>query len=123
MRRATKMPNKDYMVRPVGYRLLVKKLEVKELSEGGIIQYSSNEKRREEQGQNKGTLVACGPLAFKGYRGAIDINGPEDWGCKIGDIIEFRRYDGQPPELDGYEDYFYINDEDVIAVHDRKNGD
>jgi len=59
-------------------------------------------------------------LRSKVIGGAIDLDGPEDWGCKIGDIIEFRRYDGQAPELEGYEDYFYINDEDVVAVHDKK---
>ncbi len=113
--------NKEYTVRPAGYRLLIKKLDVEEKTESGIITMTADQKKRDEGGQNKGIIVAMGPVAFKGYRGAIDLKGSEDWGCKIGDIIEFRRYDGQAPQLEGYEDYFYINDEDVVAVHDKKD--
>jgi len=63
------MPNKEYTVRPAGYRLLIKKMAVEGKTESGIVTMTPEQKKREEGGQNKGIIVAMGPVAFKGYRG------------------------------------------------------
>ncbi len=103
-------------IRPVGHTILVKVTPIEEKSKGGIIVSNNDEKQRELDGRDIGEIVSMGPLAYRGYRGAIDLNGPQDWGVKIGDNIEFRRYDGKIPRTEGYKNYRWLNDEDVIGV-------
>ncbi len=103
-------------LKPCGTKVLIKIIPYENISQGGIIMGTANEVERERKGRDIGELISFGPLAFKGYKGCLDIEGPEDWGCKLGDIVEYRRYDGKIPRIDGYEDYRYIDDEDIIAV-------
>lgn len=110
----TKTINKK--LRPVGYQILIKIKTVEEKSEGGIIVETKQSLERERQGRDIGTIIDFGPLAYKGYKGALELKGPEDWGVKIGDVVEFRRYDGRVPRTEGYENYRWLNDEDIIGV-------
>lgn len=112
---------KRYHIKPCGTKLLVKVLPVEEVSKGGIIIETASSQQRERQGRDLGEVISMGPLAFRGYKGCLDLNGCQDWGVKIGDTVEFRRYDGKIPRPDGYEDYRYIDDEDVIAVIEEKD--
>lgn len=103
-------------IRPVGTHVLVKIIQVEDKSEAGIILATNNELERERQGRDIGTIMDFGPLAYKGYKGALELSGPQDWGVKIGDAVEFRRYDGRIPRTEGYENYRWLNDEDIIGV-------
>lgn len=109
-------------IKPAGYRVLVKVAPVEEKSEGGIIVSSQNELERERKGRDIGEIIAFGPLAFKGF---AKCNGPEDWGCKIGDLVEFNRYDGKITRLGEmnkkYSDYRIINDDDILAVYEEQS--
>jgi len=110
------------MLKPTGYYVLVKMEKVTKVSKGGIIMYTENEHKREQGGHDMGTLVALGPTAFCGYAG-IDLEGPntahdraELWGVKIGDKIEFNKYDGKTPSHPDFKDYRLIQDAHIIGV-------
>ena len=108
-------------IKPCGFKVLVKIVPVEETTEGGIILGTASSHQKERAGRDLGEILSVGPLAFRGYKGCLDLKGPEDWGVKIGDVVEFRRYDGKVPRPDGYEDYRYIDDEDIIAVIEDKD--
>jgi co-chaperonin GroES (HSP10) len=90
---------------------------VEETSAGGIIVSSQTELERERKGRDLGEIIEFGPIAFLGF---ATCEKPEDWGCKVGDTVEFNRYDGKisrASEIDkSLADYRLINDEDIIAV-------
>lgn len=104
-------------IKPVGFKVLVEVSPVEEKSPGGIITSLPNELERERKGRDVGKILAFGPICFQGY---ADCKTPADWGVKIGDLVEFNRYDGKEtrmaevcPEMKNYR---YINDNDIIAV-------
>lgn len=96
---------------PQGYRVLVKTDEVEEtVGEAGIV--IVEDKKIARASKFRGTVVAVGPLAFKGFK---EGNG-EPW-CKVGDRIYYAQYAGKPL-LDPItkEEYTILNDEDVVAT-------
>ena len=102
---------------PTGYYILVEVDAVDETHDNSIIVRVDNERKREFGGRDIGVIKAIGPIAFQGY---ADCKGAEDWGCKVGDRVEFNKYDGKTPslaetnsELAGLR---IINDNDIIAV-------
>ena len=103
--------------RPCGYRVLIKMDSVdKEITEGALKGFklgSDDEQKKEEHGHCIGRIVSFGPTAFKGYAGC---ESPEDWGAKVGDLVEFNRYDGKIPLGDTNEEYRIINDCDILMV-------
>lgn len=99
-------------VKPTGHFVLVKGREVEEYSKGGVLLIPESQKKREEDGNDIGVVVAFGPTAYKGFAGC---ECPEDWGVTVGDTVEYRRYDGK--RLSSKEEnYRLINDSDIIAV-------
>lgn len=96
------------MIRPAGYRLLVKADEVEIVSKGGIVVVASLESEKMERAaQTNGTLVAIGNEAWKG---------DAPW-AKIGDRVTYIRHAGKlisDPSTE--EDYLIINDEDVLSI-------
>ena len=89
-------------IKPCGNQILVKREEVELMSEGGIIQHTIAQQTKEEKGQNKGRVIALGPLVHDDYQDFPDHT-PEGkakfWGYEIGDLILFNRYDGNEYEL------------------------
>tara|TARA_R110000850_G_C9996087_1_gene467969 strand:+ start:19685 stop:20059 length:375 start_codon:yes stop_codon:yes gene_type:complete len=105
-------------VKPLGFNVLVKIIPVQVQSESGIILNSTNEEERERKGRDLAEVVAFGPIAFKGYAGC---ESPEDWGVKVGDVVELStRYDGKftrASEYDkAYENYRYVSDQDIMGL-------
>lgn len=112
------------VLRPAGYRILVKLIEVKTGLEGlaaenaptlagkGFQHMTDQEKDRHDKGQDHGIVLDLGPLAYK--RMGADT---EPW-CKKGDVIAFTRYAGKAVEHPvGSKAYFQIiNDDDVFGV-------
>jgi len=101
---------------PCGFQVLIEmdivEKEVKEGALAGFQLASNNEQQREQNGHDVGKIVAFGPLAYKGF----DCDTPEKWGVSIGDMVEFRRYDGKIPRSDKDGRYRVINDSDVILA-------
>lgn len=102
---------------PCGYHVLIKMSVIeKEIETGelkGFVLASGKEHDREEHAHCVGEIVSFGPTAFKGYAGC---ERPEDWGAKVGDQVEFRRYDGKIPLNDKKKEYRIINDSDILMV-------
>ncbi|MGI9251823.1 MAG: hypothetical protein ACR2PR_11635 [Pseudohongiellaceae bacterium] len=112
------------VLKPAGYRILVKLIEVKTGLEGlaaenaptladkGFQQMTDKEREKHEKGQDHGVVLALGPLAYQ--RMGADV---EPW-CKKGDVIAFTRYAGKPVEHPVGSKIFFqiINDDDVFGV-------
>lgn len=105
-------------VKPLGHKVLIEVMPVQFKSRGGIIIVSENEKKREKKGREIGRILAFGPTAYLGFAGC---DSPEDWGVKVGDVVELGgRYDGKHSavvECDNkYESIRYVNDSEIIGV-------
>lgn len=105
------------MIKPCGTTVLVEVIPVEAKSKGGIIMHSETSLRREFGGRDIGRVIAFGPLCYKDFN--IDSEG---WGAKVGDLVEFNRYDGKvsgfAEDNEKYKNYRLISDNDIIAVED-----
>lgn len=86
-------------IRPLGARVLIKKLDAVEKTEGGLI-LSGSAKEQPQQAE----VLAVGP-------GTED----EKMELKVGDNIVFSRYGGNEIKYKGVE-YTIINQKDILAV-------
>ena len=86
-------------IRPLGARVLIKKIEVEEKTEGGIILTNANKKAPQ-----MAEIVAVG-------------NGTKDepMELKVGEKVVFSQFGGNDIEYDG-EDYTLMNQSDILAV-------
>jgi len=98
---------------PTGFYLLVRVVDVEQISEGGILLGTDTELNREQEGYDIGVVMAFGSQCYKGF----DCAKPEQWGVSIGDHIEFRRYDGKPLRYKQFEKYRNLTDSDVHLVY------
>lgn len=106
------------MINPCGHRVLVKvpkHAEVDEVTKKHLAFYNqltiSGTETRNDLSVDQGTVVAIGSTAWKN-----ESHGYAPW-CKVGDLIVFAKFAGkQVKDPETEEDYFVLNDEDVIAV-------
>jgi len=98
---------------PTGFYLLVRVIDVEEKSAGGIVLGTNNELSREQAGYDIGVVIGFGSQCYKGF----DCVSPEQWGVKVGNHIEFRRYDGKPLRYEQFENYRNLTDSDVHLVY------
>ena len=90
--------------RPLGDRVLVKRVEEESKTKGGIIIPDTAKEKPIE-----GRVVAVG-------NGKILKNGkPRPLDVKVGDRVLFGKYSGNEVKLDG-EDHVLIREDDVLAV-------
>lgn len=91
-------------VKPLGDRVLVKRLEEETKTKGGIIIPDNNKEK-----PAKGEIIAVGPgkRLDNGERGAIDL--------KVGDTVFFSKYAGTEVKIEGAE-YLIMREDDVLAV-------
>lgn len=89
----------SFGIKPLGTRVVIKKLEAEEKTEGGIILTSS----AKEQPQIA-EVVAVGP-------GTKD----EDMEVKAGDKVVFSKYAGTEVKFQG-EEYTIMSQSDILAV-------
>jgi co-chaperonin GroES (HSP10) len=105
------------MIKPTGTCVLIEVEPVEEKSSGGIVIASKSELKREFGGRDIGRVLAFGPYCYKDF-GLT----PEGWGVKVGDLVEFNRYDGKIPRLaekdEKYKNYRLITDNDILAVYE-----
>lgn len=91
-------------VRPLHDRVLVKRVEEKEVVKGGIIIPDTAKEKPME-----GEVVAVGPgkIQDDGKRSALDV--------KPGDRILFGKYAGTEIKIDD-QDYVIMREEEILAV-------
>lgn len=90
--------------RPLGYRVLVRRLEAEETLKGGILLPDSAKKKQE-----KAEVVALGT-------GKTDKSGKNiPLPVNVGDTILMEKYSGQEVTLDDQE-YVIVRGDDIIAV-------
>jgi chaperonin GroES len=91
-------------VRPLHDRVIVKRLEEKEVVKGGIIIPDSAKEKPME-----GEVIAAGPgkIMEDGKRAAMDV--------KAGDRVLFGKYSGTEIKIDDRE-YLIMREDEILAV-------
>lgn len=93
-------------IRPLGTRVVIKKLEAEETTKSGIVLPGSAKEKPQEA-----KVVAVGP-------GEV-IDGREvKMELKVGDVVLYSRYAGNDVKIDG-EELIIIKQEDVLAVIEK----
>ena len=91
-------------VRPLHDRVLVKRIEEKELVKGGIIIPDTAKEKPME-----GEVISAGPgkITDAGNRAALEV--------KAGDRILFGKYSGTEIKIDG-EEYLIMREDEILAI-------
>lgn len=102
--------------RPLDFRVLVKLPPKEEVTKGGIIK-PPEVLDKEKHNFDYGLVVAVGHQAFD-YMRFPDRGEPTPEGLipKIGDIVTFVKYAGQPLTGEDKADYRVMNDKEVYAL-------
>jgi co-chaperonin GroES (HSP10) len=118
--------NPDEPLKPLGFYVLVEVVEVENMSSSGIY---LGEQGLEQSAEEVGYLRAVGPTAYHGWEGceAVEIvhDGPyilhpyQKWGLELGDMVEFRAFEGKTSVVPGYKRWRYIPDSHVVGVVNR----
>ena len=91
-------------IRPLHDRLLVERLEEKEVKKGGII---IPDTAKEKPQEGKVIAVGNGKVTDEGKKVPLDV--------KAGDKILFGKYSGSEVKLDDKE-YLIMREEDILAI-------
>ncbi|MGH7389995.1 MAG: co-chaperone GroES [Candidatus Rokuibacteriota bacterium] len=91
-------------IRPLHDRLLVERLEEKEVKKGGII---IPDTAKEKPQEGKVIAVGNGKVTDEGKKIPLDV--------KAGDKILFGKYSGSEVKIDDKE-YLIMREEDVLAI-------
>jgi len=96
----------ELKIRPLGEKVLIKRLEAEEKTKGGIVLPDAAKEKPQ-----KGTVLAIGDgkLLKDGTRGAFQV--------KKGDKVLFSSYAGTEIKVDG-EELMLMDESDVLAVLD-----
>ena len=122
----------DMPARPLGFYVLVEVVEVETESSSGIY---IGKQEREQSAEEVGYLRAVGPTAYHGWEACqparvpriaehegkqviatVDVRPYQKWGLNIGDLVEFKAYEGKRCVIPGYERWRYIADSNIVAV-------
>lgn len=93
-------------IRPLGDKVLIKRLEAEQQTSGGIILPDA---AKEKPKRGKVVAVGEGKLLDDGKRAAIQV--------KAGDEVIFSSYAGSEIKL-GSEEFMVMGEEDILAVVD-----
>jgi chaperonin GroES len=94
----------DLNIKPLGDRVLVKRIEGGEKTAGGIVIPNTAKEKL-----NEGVVCAVGPGARKDDGTRIPLP------VKVGDKIVYGKYSGSELKLEG-EDYMVVREEDIIGI-------
>ena len=90
-------------IRPLGDRVVIKKLEAVETTKSGIVLAGTAKEKPQEA-----EVMAVGPGGFvEGKEVRMEV--------KVGDKILFSKYSGNEVKIDG-EEYTIIKQDDILAV-------
>ncbi len=95
-------------IRPLGEKILVKRLEAEEKTASGIF---LPEKAKEKPQQAKVVAIGDGKLLENGSRAPFSV--------KPGDTIILGKWGGQEVKVDG-EEYVVLGEDEVMAVVETK---
>jgi len=99
-----KTTKKQPKIRPLGEKVLIKRLEAEEMTRGGIVlPDSAKEKPR------RGTVLAVGDGKV------LDDGSRADFQVKKGDVVLFSSYGGTEIKVDG-EEYMLMDESDILAI-------
>lgn len=90
-------------ITPLHDRVLVRRLEEKEMGKGGII-IPDTAKEKPQEGE---VIAVGGGKIEKGHRVPLDV--------KAGDRILFGKYSGNEITMDG-EEYLILREEDILGI-------
>src|SRR5437773_7199300 len=93
-------------VRPLGDKVLIKRLEAEDRTAGGIVLPDT---AKEKPKQGKVLSLGDGKLLDNGKRASFQV--------KEGDRVLFTSYGGQEVNVDG-EEYLIMTEDDILAVVD-----
>lgn len=101
--------------RPCGFYVLVELMEVEQTTASGLY---VGDVRREQSAEESGYLRAIGPTAFQGWEGCSGNKAPPSlcWGIEVGDLVEFRAFEGKKCTVPGFERWRYIPDSHIVGV-------
>jgi len=91
-------------IRPLGDRILVKRIKEEEKTKGGII---IPDTAKEKPQEGKVVAVGKGKMTERGKLAAPDV--------KAGDKILFGKYSGSEVKLDG-EEHMIMREDDILGV-------
>jgi len=91
-------------IKPIGDKILVKRLEAEEKTKGGIVLPDS---AKEKPKQGKVIALGDGKLTDEGKRAAFQV--------KKGDVVLFSSYAGTEVTVEN-EEYLVMSEEDILAV-------
>jgi chaperonin GroES len=91
-------------IKPLGDKVLVKRLEAEEKTAGGIVLPDT---AKEKPKEGKIIALGSGKLLDDGKRGGFQV--------KKGDRVLFASYAGTEVKVDG-EDYILMAEEDILAI-------
>ena len=91
-------------IRPLHDRILVERVEAKDVGRGGII---IPDTAKEKPQEGKVVAAGTGKLTDEGKRLALDVH--------VGDRILFGKYSGSEVTLDDVE-YVIMREEDILAI-------
>ena len=91
-------------IRPLGGKVLVKRLEAEEMTKGGIVLPDAAKEKPQ-----KGTVLSVGDgkMLDDGTRGTFQV--------KKGDQVLFTSYAGTEIKVDG-EEYMLMDESDILAI-------
>jgi chaperonin GroES len=91
-------------IRPLGEKVLLKRVEAEEMTRGGIVlPDSAQEKPR------RGTILAIGDGKV------LDDGTRAEFQVAIGDVVLFSSYGGTEIKVDG-EEYMLMDESDILAI-------
>lgn len=99
-----KTEKKKIILKPLGNRVIAKRMEEEEITKGGIIIPDSAKKKQETA-----KVVAIGP----GKK--LENGQTEPVNVKIGDTILMDKYSGQEVQIDD-EEFIIVKSDDIIAI-------
>ena len=130
-----KKVDSDKPMKPLGFYVLVEMVEVENVSSSGIY---LGDQTRAQSAEEVGYLRAVGPTAYHGWEGcgpdiihtpdktaagfssALSTTKPyQKWGLELGDMLEFRAFEGKTSVVPDYERWRYIPDSHVVGVINR----
>ena len=90
-------------IRPLGDRVVIKKLEAEETTKSGIVLPGTAKEKPQEA-----EIIAVGPGGF--------VDGKEiKMEVKVGDKVLFSKYSGNEIKVNG-EEYIILKQDDILAV-------
>lgn len=93
-------------IRPLGSRVVIKKLEAEETTKSGIVLPGTAKEKPQEA-----KVIAVGPgEIIDGREIKIEL--------KVGDIVLYSKYAGNEVKIDG-EEFIIIKQDDVLAVVEK----